>query len=126
MRKENLRDALLQQEDCSKNIFNSYRKEVEKMLQEEEKQDQREKWLWGTLYGGLGVVTMMSLLMGAFLHKFSNVGLWQSILACVVLLFCTQLFGMGFYRQIKLHVFKESKQTQMLLAEIMERLPEKK
>jgi uncharacterized membrane-anchored protein len=93
--------------------------------QKEECDDKLEKNRWLIVYWSLFVVAMMSLLTGAFVHKFSNTGLWQAILGCVVLLFCTQFFGMWFYRELKLQVLKESKQTQMMLVEILEKIEKK-
>lgn len=92
----------------------------------EEKDDvvlDKNRWLF--LYWMLFAIALMLLLMGALVHKFNNVGLWQAILGCVILLFCTQFFGMHFYRQIKSQVIKESKQTQSMLIEILEQIGKK-
>lgn len=126
MNQEILKEVLLSQEKYSPDVYAGYRKEVERVLQEEKNRDRSEKKIWVITYWCLFSFVILFLLMTVLVYNFSNTGLWLSLFACTILLFCTQLFGMRFCRQLKLQVIKENKQIQILIVEIMKKHPKTK
>jgi hypothetical protein len=120
-KEKGLREALLRQEGPSMDLYAQYKKEVEKMIQREEEGFRKGKWALIIGYANLVVVGVVLMLVGAFVHKFSNMGLWTGILACFVFINAVIIISAYYYHLLRLELLKESKGIQMMLAELIEK-----
>jgi hypothetical protein len=119
---DRLRDGLLGQWEPARTSYLNYRKEVEAMLANQEKQLRREKWFTTVLW--LYIVLLTTALMtGSGVLMFHKIeGTWIAVSAVMWLIFGAVFFFIHLINKSRFEVIKEIKGVELRLAALEERL----
>jgi hypothetical protein len=119
--KEAFRDELLRQDIVHSERHEEYRKEVETMLEKEEKALRKEKWITGPMWIYLVVLCATFLLLGGFSED-STTRLWFGILACFWFIFGAVFLLKYFINRNRVEMLKEFKEIQLQISELRDEM----
>jgi hypothetical protein len=118
---EPLRERLLAQFEPDREKLATYRREVQAMLEQNERTLQRQKWYAGGIWVFVVLTGTAFLVLGG-LRGDTPVGAWLGIFACFVLIGAAVELVKYFINRSRVEVLKELKGLELQLLEIKERL----
>ncbi len=119
---DRLRERLLNQWEPPRTSYLSYRKEIETMLENQEKALRRERWMTTMMWIYIVILTTI-LLTGSGLLMFHKVeGTFMAITAVFWFLFGAVFLGIHIVNKSRFEIIKEIKGVELRLAALEERL----
>ncbi len=94
-----------------------YRKEMDRMLEQNEKRLKREKWITGSMWIYLVILCTAMLLLGGFAENMET-RIWFGVLACFWFLFGVAFLMRYFINRTRFELLKELKEIQLQIMEL--------
>lgn len=119
--RESLRQRLLAQSEPGSETMASYRKEIQAMLEKNEKVLGRQKWYAGGIWIFVVLLTTTFLVLGG-MRDDTPVGVFLGIFGCVMLISAAVELLKYFLNRTRVELLKEIKGLEVQLLEIKEQL----
>jgi hypothetical protein len=118
---EPLRERLLAQFEPDRDKLATYRKEVQAMLEKNERTLRRQKWYAGSIWIFVVLVGTCFLTLGG-VYSDRPAGIWLGVSACFFLIGAAVEVVKYFINRSRVEILKEVKGLELQLLEIKERL----
>jgi len=120
-RRDDLRERLLAQGEPNSEKMAVYRKEIQAMLEKNEKTLRRQKWYAGGIWV-FAVLTTTTFLMLGGMRWDTPVGVFWGILGCVLLIIAAVELLKYFLNRTRVELLKELKGLEVQLLEIKDQI----